>query len=320
MHFKIDSFIPLILSIALLSNAKLSAQNKNTPVDLPRHALVFAHHTDAARKNYDIWQIASDGTQMASVVVLPNHQTQFTISPDGKELIYVDSVGGQNDLWRRGFHGNDPVNLTNSESNESSPNWSPDGTKILFSSNRDSAKNEIYVMSLETGETDRLTSNQLYDSEGCWSPDGDKIIFTRFFPSDDKLKSKGQGAIFQCDLKTKTEKRLTDLGGYCGGLDFSPDGSMIAFHRTADGTSEIWVMKNDGTKPNPLTKTFVDEYSPSWSPDGKWIAFTAGTGSDGQGTFDLWLIRPDGSERQLISAAGNTQMSPQWRTGDHYLR
>ncbi len=320
MRLIIDLSATFVVLIAILPNARLVAQDKTTTVDLPRHALVFAHHTDPARKNYDIWQIAPDGTQMASVVVLPNHQTQFTISPDGNELIYVDAVDGRNDLWRRGFHGKNPVNLTNSESNESSPSWSPDGTKILFSSDRDNSKNEIYIMSLDSGETERLTNNQLYDSEGCWSPGGDKIIFTRFFPANDKLKSKGQGAIFQYDLKTKKEKRLTDLGGYCGGLSYSPDGATIAFHRTSDATSEIWVMKNDGTDPQQVTDTFVDEYSPSWSPDGKWIAFTAGTGHDGLGTFDLWLMRPDGSERRLISAAANTQMSPQWRTGDHYLR
>ncbi len=320
MLFKSELLTALVVLNAIVSNATLCAQDVSATANLPRHAIVFAHHSDAARKDYDIWQIAADGTQMASVVVLPGHQAQFTISPDGDELIYVDRVDGNNDLWRRGFHGKDPVNLTNSRSNEGSPSWSPDGGRVLFSPDRDSEENEIYVLSLESGDVERLTSNQFYDSEGCWSPDGSKIIFTRFFPLSDNLKSKGQGAIFQLDLKTKVEIQLTDLSGYCGGLDYSPDGTKIAFHRSADATSEIWIMNSDGSGQQQITETYIDEYSPVWSPDNNWLVFTAGTGHDGLGTFDLWLMRPDGSERRVISAAGNTQMSPQWRYGDHYVR
>ena len=150
---------------------------------------------------------------MASVVVLPNHQTQFTISPNGNELIYVDSVDGQRDLWRRGFHSRDAVNLTESKSNEGAPSWSPDGTRLLFSSNRDTEKNEIYLMSLDFRKVQRLTNNQLYDSEACWAPNETTIIFTRFFPADEQGKTKGHGAIFEYNLKTQKESRLTDLGG-----------------------------------------------------------------------------------------------------------
>ena len=308
------------LLLATSFDKVMTADDPSASIDLPRHAIVFAHHSDAARQDYDIWQIAADGTQMAAVVALPGRQTQFTISPDGKELIYVDPVNDKGDLWRRGFHGKNPVNLTSSDSNESSPQWSPDGGALLFSSDRDSEKREIYLMQLESGEVQRLTNNTLYDSEGTWAPDANRIIFTRFFPADDAAKSNGHGAIFELDLHTRQERQLTDLGGYSGGLNFSPDGQRITFHRVADDTAEIWVMDKDGQNQQQLTDTFIDEYSPAWSPDGNWIVFTAGTGHDGLGTFDLWLMRPDGSDRRLVSSAGNTQMSPQWRTGDELIR
>lgn len=79
-------------------------------------------------------------------------------------------------------------------------------------------------------------------------------------------------------------------------------------------------MNADGSNAKAITSTFIDEYSPAWSPDGNWIAYTAGTGNDSQGTFDLWLIRPDGSNARLVHAGVNTQMSPAWRTGEHYCR
>ncbi len=319
MQFSFTGFA-LIPLLALESYVQVAAQSPERTVSLPRHAIVFAHHSDASRKNYDIWQIAADGTQMASVVVLPNHQDQFTISPDGDELIYVDLVNGKRDLWRRNFSGKDPVNLTKTPSSEFAPAYSPDGSKLMFSSDRDETQREIYVMSLDTRAVTRMTNNELHDSDGAWSPDGTKFAFTRYFPGDDQQKSGGHGAIFEYDLQSHKERQLTHLGGYCGGVDFSPDGRRIAFHRVADGGSEIWVMESDGSKPKPITQSFIDEYSPAWAPDGNWIVYTAGTGNDGLGKFDLWLMRPDGSGQRLVSSAANTQMSPRWRPGNHFLK
>lgn len=312
-------FFLIVLLVCQFEKAA-PAQSTPTPDSLPRHAVVFAHHADATRKNYDIWQIAADGTQMASVVVQPNHQDVFTISPDGNELIYVDLVDGKRDLFRRRFTGGIPVNLTNSSANDSGPAWSPDGRRLLFGSDRDGAKRNLYLMALESGELTRLTENELHDSDPSWAPDGTKFIFTRFIPGDEDTKSAGHGAIFEYDFMSGTERQISDLGGYCGGVDYSPDGQQIAFHRVADGGSELWIMQSDGSDPRPLSKTFIDEYSPAWSPDGNWIVYTAGTGNDSRGTFDLWLMRADSSERRLISAAPNTQMSPRWRPGDHFIR
>ena len=117
----------------------------------------------------------------------------------------------------------------------------------------------------------------------------------------------------QLELESRVETQLTKLGGYNGGLDISPDGSQVAFHRVDDQGAELWLMNIDGGQPRAITDTRIDEYSPAWSPDGKWLAFTAGSGLDGRGRFDLWLMRPDGKERRIISKAPNTQMEPAWR-------
>ncbi len=63
-----------------------------------------------------------------------------------------------------------------------------------------------------------------------------------------------------------------------------------------------------------------DEYSPEWSPDGEWLAFTAGAENDSRGTFDIWLMRPDGSRRQVINKSPNTEAWQKWRPGEHYCR
>lgn len=306
-----------VLSVWLASSTSAPAQE---PVGLPRHAIVFAHHADPGRKDYDIWRVAADGTLLASVVTLPGNQSQFGLSPDGESIVYVSSIEGRRQLFLRGFLGGEPESLSDGESNDWSPVWSPDGRRLALASDRDAEKPELYLLDLESRETTRLTENEWYDSDLTWTPDGRRILFTRFFPSSEQEKRSGHGAIFEFDLDTGAERQLTDLGGYCGGADVSPDGHRIAFHRVFEGTSELWMMGAHGQEPRAITATFLDEYSPAWSPEGDWLVCTVGVEHDGRGTFDLWLIRPDGSERRLVSDAPNTQMEPEWRRGAALVR
>ncbi len=288
-------------------------------VDLPRHELVFARHSDASRRDYDIWRMCGDGTQMASLVVEPGNQVSVTVSPDGNAFAYSSGPRGERDIWRRSFDSADPENLTDHPAEDVQPEWGPDG-RIAFFSDRDSELLELYVLDPVDGAVQRLTENAFYDSGAAWTPDGSSILFTRYFPDTDDIDGPGHGEVIQLDLSTGEERRLTDLGGYNGGVSYSPDGALVTFHRTAEGGSELWVMNADGSDPHALTDTPIDEYSPRWSPDGRWIAFAAGTGNDGMGTFDLWIMRPDGGHRQVLNKAPNTEMEHRWRPGDHFCR
>ncbi len=301
--------------VLLVVGSLIAGPGGKGDADLPRHSLVFVGHSDVARQDYDIWRICPDGTQLASVVVLPGHQYGLSVSPDGDELVYTSA----HDIWRQSLIGGEAVNLTRHDASDSSPSWSPDGTMIAFFSDRAAEKPDLYLLQVESGEVLRLTHNTFYESGASWAPDGRKIVFTRYFPKEGETEYAGDGEVFEVDVETGEERQLTRLGGYNGGVDYAPDGSRIAFHRTQQG-SEIWVMEADGSDPRPLTDTFVDEYSPAWSPDGNWIAFSAGTEHDGRGTFDLWLMRPDGTARRAVSLIGNTQMEPRWRPGTRYCR
>ncbi len=289
------------------------------PPDLPRHQLVFVRHADAARSDYDIWRICADGTQLSSLVVAPGRQLQVAVSPDGSELAWASHDGEERDIWRRPFTGGEPVRVTDHPADDQDPVFSPDGRRLSFFSTRDHEKPELYVVELADGAIERLTDNAFYDSGASWSPDGSRIVFTRFFPAGEPDHG-GDGEVFEIELASRRERRITELGGYNGGLSYSPDGSRIAFHRVAEGRAELWLMAADGSGARPITDTFVDEYSPAWSPDGEWLAFTAGTGNDSRGAFDLFLIRPDGSGRRLVTAGANTDAWPEWRPGEHHCR
>lgn len=293
------------------------------PPDLPRHELILARHSDAARTDYDVWRMCGDGSQLAALVVEEGHQFQLSVAPDGSEFLYTSRPpGGKGDIWRRGFGRGEPVNLTDHPANDVQPAWSPDGKRVAFFSDRDAEKPDLYLLELEDGSITRLTDNAFHDSGAAWSPDGGSILFTRYFPGSEEAaeRREGAGEIFRLDLASGEEVQLTELGGYNGDVTYAPDGSWIAFHRAADGGVELWRIDADGSDPRPLTDTPIDEYTPRFSPDGGWIAFTAGSGHDGLGTFDLYLMRPDGSDRRLLNAAPNTEAWHEWRPGEHTCR
>ena len=126
------------------------------------------------------------------------------------------------------------VRLTNNNTMDGSPVWSPDGSRIAFWSNRD-GKNEIYVMDADGGKVSMLTTIPNSAFVPAWSPDGAKIALTV-----DTLGSRAN--IYQMDLDGGNLRRVTAGPKYDTRPAFSPDGSKLAFQSNRDGNYEIYVM------------------------------------------------------------------------------
>lgn len=102
-------------------------------------------------------------------------------SPDGQKIAYmaIGPEGSSLDIFVSDVTGSDPVNLTQSLSNDSFPRWSPDGSKIAFVSDQD-GNSEIYVMDADGGNQTNLTNSPGQESvqgDYAWSPDGTQILF-----------------------------------------------------------------------------------------------------------------------------------------------
>lgn len=290
-------------------------------VELPRHELIFARQSAADRTDYDLWRVCADGSQLASLLVQPGDQYGIAVAPDGRSYVYGTTVDGQREIFRKSFGRGEPENLTRHAAADGEPFFSPDGTQMGFFSTRDAPRQELYVLTFADSSVRRLTSDTLHDGGGSWSPDGKSILFTRYFPAPPDKSREAAGEIMQLDVASGAITQVTRLGGgYNGGISHSPDGRRVAFHRSLAKGTDIWLMNADGSAPRPLAETAIDEYNPEWSPDGNWIAVTAGTGDLGQGRFDLWLLRPDGSERRIVAATENGESWQKWRTGSFTCR
>jgi len=180
------------------------------------------------------------------------------ISPD----IYVINVDGSG-LTR----------LTDDPANEARPDWSPDGRKIAFNSNRDAAPGnpaDIYVMNADgSGEPVRLTAAPGADIGPDWSPNGQRITF--------ESNRDGDREIYVMNADGTDQVQLTSNDVIDAFPSWSPDGREIVFHRQLyqfpppldpPNGSELFAVQADGSGERQLTFHARDSFSAfaSWAP------------------------------------------------------
>ena len=108
----------------------------------------------------------------------PGLNSGGVVSPDGTRVAMILSKAGSPDVWVANIDGTNLKQLTKTREDESSPCWSPDGTKICYAS-RVNERRSLFIISANGGAPSRLdTGGQPNPSEPDWSPDGKTIVFT----------------------------------------------------------------------------------------------------------------------------------------------
>ena len=252
----------------------------------------------------------------------------FTSRRDGNAEIYVMNPDGT-----------DQTRLTDNPTDDHTPAWSPEGTRIAFvrkclersqspvhgnalgrllvKSGSDfydaiqtakhslfapeSRNSEIYVMNADgTGQT-RLTKNSMLDANPAWSPDGTRITFVS--DRDDNPE------IYVMNADGTGQTRLTNNSVGDWGPNWSPDGTRIAFYSYRDGKPDIYVMNADGTGQIRLTNDSAGDYVPDWSPDGTKIAFF----STREGGAEIYVMNADGTgQTRLTNSSIMLNANPAW--------
>ena len=101
-------------------------------------------------------------------------------SPNGKQIVYESHPGDNSEIYKINADGSAQTSLTNNSfADERAPSWSHDGSKIVFSSDRDCLRScyELYTMDADGSNVTRLTNNRTSLNAPVWSPDGSKIAF-----------------------------------------------------------------------------------------------------------------------------------------------
>jgi TolB protein len=210
-------------------------------------------------------------------------------------VVFVAESGPKNArLKRLAVMDQDGANvqyLTDSSSIVLAPRFSPDGTRILFTSYA-SGFPQIYLMDVATLQTRSLGAQDgTMTFAPRFSPDGNTVAFS--------LARGGNSDIYTLDLNSGQLTQLTNAPSIETAPSFSPDGSQIVFESDRTGSQQIYIMSASGGEGVRISNGQGRYGTPVWSPRGDMIAFT----KQNQGRFHIGVMLTDGSEERLLTSS-----------------
>jgi Tol biopolymer transport system component len=202
-------------------------------------------------------------------------------SPDARRFAGVSAWGVYSWLWVMNADGTGHHTIVEGVGygNLPRPAWSPDGSRILYSTS-----SGAYVVDPDGGDPEKLLDNA---TGAVWSPDGRRLAYVVL---DQDGRSVGLG-VAQAD----GSDAHTVVQGAILWPAWSPDGSTIAFTRAVGATSQVVLVDADGTN----ERTIASGIRASWAPDGSWIAFAQ---LDATYRSHAFVVRPDGTDQRLIES------------------
>ena len=224
------------------------------------------------------------------------------IAPDGRTAAFVvwgldkESNDYVSSIWLVSLEGeHEPRQLTHSEKQTGAPRWSPDGTRLAFISNRDTKPKQLYVLPVGGGEAQRLTELDEDVTEVVWSPDGTRLAFSSRV-RDEKYKEE--------DERKRQPRRFERLQYKLDDEGWIGDRRRHIFTIPADGSSE----------PKQITDGDFEDAYPSWSPDGRRIAFASARHEDWDTDLvrDVFLVDADGGEPESLTTGDARYEAPVW--------
>jgi Tol biopolymer transport system component len=255
-----------------------------------------------------------NGSNPRSVSVTGGATAQVTLDVEcaaalRSQILFLSTRGGStSDIYYMNEDGSNVRRLTSHAAEDQDVAISPDGTRIVFASDR-TGTFRVYVMNSDgSGVTNVSGSGPGQDTDPEWSPDGSRIVF--------ESSRGGSEEIYVMNADGSGVVQLTNDGGENGDVDWSPDGTKIVFETHRDGPNgegEIYVMNADGSNLVNLTQspTVVDA-DPAWSPDGGFIAWESNRGNTDKANFDVWIMNADGSNPRRLTSNAARDGSPTW--------
>ncbi len=191
-------------------------------------------------------------------------------------IAFKSDRGGNRDIYAMNADGGDPVAMTNHLAGDFQPDWAPDGTKIVFASDRDSQFRghvQLYVVDVPGGDVERITDDLKTEVNPRWAPDGRSIAFlTAWWAGAEPRRE-----IQLLDWRTRERRVLLRDDALDGdGISWSPDGRTNAFGSWRErGNQELYLLDVARGGVRRLTNHPASDLSPAFSPDGPRILFVS---------------------------------------------
>lgn len=238
---------------------------------------------------------------LASLLVGVNPAGAIVPGTNGP-IVFETSRDGNAEIYSMNADGSEQVNLTNNPFSDVFPAWSPDSTKVSFSSDRAEPNNaDVYVMNNDGSGVTRLTNAPGEDRGASWTSDGEKIVFHS--ARDRDATHAFDIFIMNPDGSDQTKLLTNGAAAYaCGDSEtgkivFNSNGDLVGTNPTGD--FEIYTMDIDGSNLFQVTDNLVLDSGPKWSPDCSQISFN----SLDTTSLDVFRIDADGSDRTNLTNA-----------------
>ena len=230
-------------------------------------------------------------------------------SPDGRRIAFSSTRDGDYNIYVMNADGSNLTQLTDDPAADQDPSWSPDGQRIayvsLYRRHRGNYRHDLRVLNADgTEDVPLIAHSDDVLGRPSWSPDGQFIAFQK-----DNAGRIPQIAVME--LKNRSIERLTSRFEAEYPI-WSPDGQLILFsaedrsklYSTEVPQSDVFIVNVDGSAPTNLTDDNGWDGSPSWSPDGRRIAFGS--------SRDIYMMNADGSGVTQLTDDPSSDSQPSW--------
>ena len=189
---------------------------------------------------FQLWEVPADGGPAQRIRSSGAEEWQADPSPDGGRIAFLSDIEGPVSLFILN-RSNGAIRLLvrhGRRTDIGNPNWSPDGRRIVFSSNKGLGGHHVYVVDVATGQEQRASGFLAGACEPRFSRDGRSVVFV-----DRSHIARNRSRIVERDLASGTERGLVDWPALNYDPVFSPDGKEIAFASTVAGANAIYRLR-----------------------------------------------------------------------------
>ena len=266
----------------------------------------IAFHSDRQDRNgREVFLMDYDGFDQRPITA---HET-LSMSPDwnpkGDTIAYVSYLSGNPGIYVVNVRSGEKSTAVGSGDFNSSPAFSPDGKSIAFARSVGDGNTEIFIARSDGAQMRQLTSSRGIDTNPAWSPTGREIAFTS--------NRAGSVQIYVVSAEGTDTRRITFEGRYNDGAAWSPDGTKIAHSsRRQDNQFDIAITDVVTQETLFLTEGVPGSHeSPSFSPDGRKLAFASTTTSRTATETQIYIMDLNGRNWRQVTSVGNN-WAPSW--------
>jgi TolB protein len=222
----------------------------------------------------------------------------FSWSPSGRQLAYVGDRSRTNvrtAIYAASVSGGRPKRLTHTPGEKFAPRWSPDGARIAFDSRG------TWVVRVDGSAPARRVARGGYPS---WSPDSSKLAV---------LLGKDVWVVRMDGRAVRRVSRGRESFSEAFGRPvWSANGRRVIFMLWTDVPGELMLISAAGDQRRRLTHNRIQEFEPSWSPDGRMVAFTGVLDEHEEDEEEIYVVRSDGTGLRRLTHRPGRDSHPTW--------